>query len=250
MINGKKITVVLPAYNAEKTLSKTYNEIPHDIVDFVILTDDYSRDNTVEIARQLSISYIIKHESNRGYGANQKTCYDKALSLGADIIIMLHPDYQYTPRLILPMSNLIANGTFDVVLGSRILSPGALKGGMPFYKYISNRILTFYQNVLLNQKLSEYHTGYRAYSRIVLENVAYNKNSDGYIFDNEFLAQIIYKKYKIGEISCPTEYSKDSSTIRFFSSVIYGLGVLSVSIKFFLQKARLFHFKLFDNKSK
>ena len=249
MINGKKIAVVLPAYNAEKTLRKTYNEIPHDIVDIIILTDDNSRDNTVDIARQLSISHIIKHESNRGYGANQKTCYDKALSLGADIIIMLHPDYQYTPKLILPMSNLIATGTFDVVLGSRILSPGALKGGMPLYKYISNRILTFFQNILLNQKLSEYHTGYRAYSRLVLESIAYNRNSDGFIFDNEFLAQVIHKKFRIGEISCPTEYSNDSSSIRLVSSIIYGIGVLGVSFKFFLERTGLFHFKLFDNKN-
>jgi glycosyltransferase involved in cell wall biosynthesis len=246
MINEKKIAVVLPAYNAEKTLRKTYEEIPHDIVDFVILTDDNSLDNTLEVARQLSISHIVKHEANLGYGANQKTCYDKALSLGAEIVIMLHPDYQYPPGLILPMSNLIANGMFDVVLGSRILSRGALKGGMPFYKYISNRMLTFFQNILLNQKLSEYHTGYRAYSKAVLENITYKTNSDNYIFDNEFLAQIIYKNFKIGEISCPTEYSKDSSSIRFFSSIVYGFGVLDVSIKFFLERTGLFHFKLFD----
>lgn len=250
MINGKKIAVVLPAYNAEKTLRKTYYEIPHDSVDFLILTDDNSSDDTVEVARQLSINHIIKHDANKGYGANQKTCYDKALSLGADIIIMLHPDYQYTPRLIIPMSTLIADGMFDVVLGSRILSRGALKGGMPFYKYISNRILTFIQNIMLNQKLSEYHTGYRAYSREVLEKTAYRSNSDGYIFDNEFLAQIIYNKYKVGEISCPTEYSKESSSIRFFGSIIYGFGVLGVSIKFFLERTGLFHFRLFNNKSK
>jgi len=246
MINGKKIIVVLPAYNAEKTLRKTFEEIPHDIVDLVILVDDNSRDNTIEVARQLSINHIIKHEVNKGYGANQKTCYNEALSLGGDIIIMLHPDYQYTPKLILPMSTLIATGVFDVVLGSRILSRGALIGGMPYYKYISNRVLTLVQNILLNQKLSEYHTGYRAYTKEVLENIQFRANSDNYIFDNEFLAQIIYRKFKIGEISCPTEYSGDSSSIRFYDSIIYGFGVLGVSIKFFLKKTGLFHFRLFD----
>jgi glycosyltransferase involved in cell wall biosynthesis len=245
MIRGKKIAVVLPAYNAEKTLRKTYEEIPHEIVDFIILTDDNSRDNTVEIARQLSIHHIIKHESNRGYGANQKTCYNRALELGADIVVMLHPDYQYTPLLMHSMCMLISNGLFDVVLGSRILGKGALKGGMPVYKYFSNRILTFIQNILLNQKLSEYHTGYRAYSREVLEKINYNSGSDGYIFDNEVLAQITFCRFRIGEISCPTVYTGDSSSIGFADSIIYGFGVLCVSLKFFLHRAGIIKFRLF-----
>jgi glycosyltransferase involved in cell wall biosynthesis len=248
MVGNKKIAVVLPAYNAEKTLRKTFNEIPHDITDFIILTDDKSNDNTIEVARQLPINHIIEHETNKGYGANQKSCYDKALSLGADIIIMLHPDYQYTPKLIRPMALMIASGLYDVVLGSRILGKGALKGGMPVYKYISNRILTFTQNILQNQKLSEYHTGYRAYSRKVLENISYKTNSDGYIFDNEFLAQVMFFEFKIGEISCPTEYSGESSSINFMNSIIYGLGVLRVSFRFFLTKTGLFRAKLFYTK--
>jgi glycosyltransferase involved in cell wall biosynthesis len=246
MIKDKKIAVVLPAYNAAKTLRKTYEEIPHDIVDLVILTDDNSSDETLAVATQLSISHIITHDDNMGYGANQKSCYNRALSLGADIIVMLHPDYQYTPRLIHSMCYLIANGLFHVVLGSRILGKGALKGGMPFYKYISNRILTFIQNILLNQKLSEYHTGYRAYSKEVLENINYQSNSDGYVFDNQLLAQIIYSDYDIGEISCPTEYSNESSSINFPDSIVYGLGVIKVSIQFFLQKSMAFHFRLFE----
>jgi glycosyltransferase involved in cell wall biosynthesis len=249
MINNKKIAVVLPAYNAEKTLRKTYDEIPRDIVDFIILTDDKSSDKTLEVARGIPINYIISHQKNMGYGANQKTCYDKALSLGADIIIMLHPDYQYTPRLIPSMCNLIANGLYHVVLGSRILGRGALKGGMPGYKYLSNRILTFIQNILLNQKLSEYHTGYRAFSREVLEKINYKQNSGGYIFDNQMLAQVVFLKYEIAEISCPTVYSKDSSSINFRNSIIYGVGVIKVSLQFFLQKAGVFHFKLFENKN-
>lgn len=248
MICNKKIAVVLPAFNAEKTLRKTYEEIPHEIVDFIILTDDNSRDNTVSVANQLSINHLIKHETNKGYGANQKSCYDKALELGADIIIMLHPDYQYTPKLIHSMSYLIADGLFDVVLGSRILGVGALRGGMPLYKYISNRMLTFIQNILLNHKLSEYHTGYRAYSKEVLEKIDYRNNSDGYIFDNQFLAQVIWHRFKIGEITCPTEYSGDSSSINFTNSIIYGLGVLMVSFRFFLQKTGIFHFRLFEKR--
>lgn len=247
MINNKKIAVVLPAYNAEKTLRKTYDEIPMDIVDFIILTDDKSSDKTLDVARGIPITHIISHEENMGYGANQKTCYDKALSLGADIVIMLHPDYQYTPRLIPSMCNMIANGLFHVVLGSRILGKGAMKGGMPVYKYISNRILTIIQNILLNQKLSEYHTGYRAFSREVLEKINYKQNSNGYIFDNQMLAQIVYFNYEIAEISCPTVYSKDSSSINFKNSIIYGLGVIKVSLQFFLQKTTLFHFRLFEN---
>jgi glycosyltransferase involved in cell wall biosynthesis len=248
MIDNKKIAIVLPAYNAEKTLRKTYEEIPKDIVDFIILTDDNSSDNTLEVARKISISHIISHKLNMGYGANQKTCYDKALSLGADIIIMLHPDYQYTPRLIPSMCYLISNGLYHVVLGSRILGKGALNGGMPVYKYISNRILTFIQNILLNQKLSEYHTGYRAYTREVLEKINYQSNSDGYIFDNQMLAQIIYFRYEIGEITCPTKYSKESSSINFKNSLIYGLGVLKVSLQFFLRTRAGFRFRIFNER--
>jgi glycosyltransferase involved in cell wall biosynthesis len=248
MIYNKKIAVVLPAYNAARTLRKTYEEIPFDIVDIVILTDDKSSDETLSIAAALPINHIISHEKNRGYGGNQKTCYDKALELGADIIVMLHPDYQYPPKLIHPMCYLISEGTFDVVLGSRILGKGALSGGMPFYKYLSNRALTFVQNILVNRKLSEYHTGYRAYSREVLESIGYKDNSEGFIFDNEILAQIIYKGYNIGEISCPTDYSKDSSSIGFLSSVKYGTGVLRVSFMFLAQKTGLFNFNLFEKK--
>lgn len=247
MVDNKKIAVVLPAYNAEKTLRKTFEEIPHDIADFIILTDDKSNDKTIEVARHLQINHIIEHEINKGYGANQKSCYDKALSLGADIIIMLHPDYQYTPKLIRPMAFMIASGLYDVVLGSRILGKGAIKGGMPVYKYVSNRILTLIQNILQNQKLSEYHTGYRAYSRKVLESISYKSDSDGYIFDNEFLAQILFSGFKTGEISCPTEYSRESSSIGFFRSVVYGFGVLRVSLVYFFSKAKIFRARLFMN---
>jgi len=246
MIYGKKIAVVLPAYNAEKTLRQTYEEIPGDIVDYVILTDDGSSDRTLELAGELSIAHILKHEVNKGYGANQKTCYDRALELGADIVVMLHPDYQYTPKLIPAMCHLIASGLYDIVLGSRILGKGAVKGGMPCYKYIANRILTFFQNIMLNQKLSEYHTGYRAFSGRLLRKINYHNNSDGYIFDNELLAQIIYMKARIGEISCPVCYSPESSSIDFFRSIFYGLGVIGVSIKFVLQKTGLFRFRLFS----
>jgi len=248
MIDNKKIAVVLPAYNAEKTLRKTFDEIPHDIADFIILTDDKSNDKTIEVARQLQINHIIEHEINKGYGANQKSCYDKALSLGADIIIMLHPDYQYTPKLIKPMAFMIASGLYDVVLGSRILGKGAIEGGMPVYKYVSNRILTLIQNIFQNQKLSEYHTGYRAYSRKVLESISYNTNSNGYIFDNELLAQVLFSGFKTGEISCPTEYSRESSSIGFFRSVGYGFGVLWVSWVYFLSKTRICRSKLFIQK--
>lgn len=245
MIYGKKIAVVLPAYNAEKTLIKTYREIPADIVDIVILTDDKSNDGTLHVAEELPINHIIAHDVNRGYGANQKSCYDKALELGADIIVMLHPDYQYTPKLIPAMCHLVASDLYDVVIGSRILGKGALKGGMPLYKYIANRILTFFQNIMLRQKLSEYHTGYRAFSAKLLQKLDYRHNSDGYIFDNEILAQIIYLGKEIGEISCPTEYSEESSSIGFLRSIFYGLGVLNVSLKFVLQKSGIFHFRLF-----
>jgi glycosyltransferase involved in cell wall biosynthesis len=229
MLNGKKIVVVLPAYNAAKTLQKTYNEIPFDIVDDVVLVDDVSKDETVQLAKQIGIQHVIQHVKNRGYGGNQKSCYNKALELGADIVIMLHPDYQYTPKLIPSMVHLIANDLYHVVLGSRILGNGALRGGMPVYKYIANRLLTFTQNILVSQKLSEYHTGYRAFSREVLEKVDYETDSDDFVFDNEMLSQIIYFGYEVAEVTCPTKYFEEASSINFKRSAIYGLGVLRVS---------------------
>lgn len=245
MLNGKKIVVILPAYNAEKTLNKTFSEIPHDIVDAVILTDDYSTDQTVSEAKKLGIQYIIEHTENMGYGANQKSCYKKALDINADIIVMLHPDYQYNPKLIPAMCSLIANDVFKVVLGSRILGKSALKGGMPLYKYISNRFLTLIQNILMGQKLSEYHTGYRCFSATILKSIPFQNNSNDFIFDNQLLAQICYKGIEIGEISCPAKYEKDSSSINFSRSVSYGLGVLSVSMSYFLQKIGI-RFRLFN----
>jgi len=245
MLYGKKIVVILPAYNASKTLEKTFNEIPQNIVDDVVLTDDFSNDNTVEIAKQLGIKHIIEHNVNLGYGANQKSCYAKAIEIGADVIVMLHPDYQYNPKLIPAMADLIANGVYDVVLGSRILGKNAISGGMPMYKYIANRVLTLIQNVLMNQKLSEYHTGYRAFSASVLKSIPFKDNSDDFIFDNQLLAQCCYKGIVIGEISCPAKYEKDSSSINFKRSSIYGLGVLKVSISYFFQKLRFYNFKLF-----
>lgn len=245
MINNKRIIVVLPAYNASKTLLDTYNEIPFDIVDDVILVDDNSTDNTVEVAKQLGIKNIIRHDNNLGYGGNQKSCYNKALELDADIVIMLHPDYQYTPKLIHSMSYLIANDVYPVVLGSRILGKGALKGGMPLYKYVSNRFLTLFQNVLMNQKLSEYHTGYRAYSKEVLSSIDFNKNSNDFIFDNQFLAQIFYKGFEVAEITCPTKYFEEASSINFKRSLKYGLGVLKTSLKYFLCKNKMYKSKLF-----
>ncbi|MFT4802151.1 MAG: glycosyltransferase involved in cell wall biosynthesis [Flavobacteriaceae bacterium] len=236
MIEGKKIIVILPAYNAENTLEKTYNEIPFDIVDEVILTDDFSSDHTVRVAEKLGIKHIIQHKKNKGYGANQKSCYNKAIALSADIIVMLHPDYQYNPKLIAAMCSLIANDVFKVVLGSRILGKSALKGGMPVYKYFSNRVLTLIQNLLMGQKLSEYHTGYRSFNAEVLKEISFNNNSDDFIFDNQLLAQICYKGIEIGELSCPAKYEKDSSSINFMRSVTYGVGVLGVSIRYFLQK--------------
>ena len=230
MIDGKKLVIVLPAYNAALTLKKTYSEIPFDIVDEVVLVDDHSNDKTVEVARELGIRHIIRHDLNRGYGGNQKSCYGKALELGADIVIMLHPDYQYTPKLIQSMAYLIANNVYQVVLGSRTLGKGALHGGMPLYKYIANRLLTFFENVLLGQKLAEYHTGYRAFSREVLQRINYEVNSDDFVFDNEMLSQIIYLGYEIAEITCPTRYFEEASSINFSRSVKYGLGVLRVSL--------------------
>lgn len=245
MIKNKRVIIVLPAYNAAKTIKQTYNEIDFSIVDEVILVDDCSNDETIEIARKIGITHIIKHEKNKGYGGNQKTCYNKALELNADIVIMVHPDYQYTPLLIPSMSYLIANGLYHVVLGSRILGKGALKGGMPWYKYVANRLLTFTQNVLMNAKLSEYHTGYRAFSKEVLEAVNYNINSDNFIFDNQMLAQIWYADYEIAEITCPTKYFKEASSINIKNSTIYGMGVLKTSIQFRLQKWGLGKYRIF-----
>lgn len=236
MFNGKKVVVVLPAYNAAPTLEITYNEIPMDIVDEVILVDDASKDNTSELARRIGIQHVIRHEKNKGYGGNQKTCYDKALELGADIVIMLHPDYQYTPKLIVAMTSIIGNDLYQVVFGSRILGKGALKGGMPLYKYIANRFLTLTQNILMNQKLSEYHTGYRAFSKEVLTSINYHQNSDDFVFDNQMIAQICYKGFDIAEVTCPTKYFEEASSINFRRSSIYGLGVLSVSFGYFLEK--------------
>ena len=245
MINGKKIVVVMPAYNAEKTLEQTYAEIPMDIVDEVILTDDCSKDNTVEKAKELGIKEVLVHEKNKGYGGNQKTCYNRALEIGADIVIMVHPDYQYTPKLVHSMAYMIANGVYPVCLASRILGKGALKGGMPIIKYIANRCLTLGQNFLLHQKLSEYHTGYRAFSADVLRDINYNVASDDFIFDNEMLAQIFYNGYEIGEVTCPTKYFDDASSINFHRSSIYGLGVIRVSLLYRLCKWRLMKSKLF-----
>jgi glycosyltransferase involved in cell wall biosynthesis len=247
MINGRKVVVVLPAYNASKTLEITYHEIDFNIVDDVILVDDLSKDDTVDVARKLGIKHIIEHEKNRGYGGNQKSCYNKALEIGADIVIMLHPDYQYTPKLIPAMANLLASDLYDVVLGSRILGKGALKGGMPIIKYIANRGLTFLQNFVMNAKLSEYHTGYRAFTREVLERVNYNVNSDNFVFDNQMLAQIWYAGYEIAEITCPTKYFDDASSINLKNSTIYGLGVIKTSFQFRLQKWGLAKFKYFGN---
>ena len=247
MINNKKITIVLPAYNAEKTLRMTYAEIPFDIVDEVILVDDHSRDNTVRVARELGIKHIVSHEINQGYGGNQKTCYNKALAISSDIVIMLHPDYQYTPKLIHSMAYLIANDVYEVVLGSRILGRGALKGGMPLYKYFANRFLTFTQNILMNQKLSEYHTGYRGFSASVLRSINYTDNSNDFVFDNQMLAQIFYRGYEIAEITCPTKYFAEASSINFQRSMRYGFGVLGTAIFYFLQKCRIARFSIFSD---
>jgi len=244
MIKSKKVVVVMPAYNASETLEKTYTEIPFPIVDEVILVDDHGSDDTYELAKKLGINHVIRHQYNKGYGGNQKTCYNKALELNADIVVMLHPDYQYTPKLIESMCYLIANDLYPVVIGSRILGKGALKGGMPIYKYFANRILTLFQNILMNQKLSEYHSGFRAFSSEVLRDINFNENSDDFIFDNQMLAQIMFKKHLIGEITCPTKYFKEASSINFQRSSVYGIGVLWTSIKYFLTKIGIMNWKI------
>jgi len=236
----------MPAYNAGQTLEKTYQEIDRSIVDEVVLVDDASNDNTVKVGKELGIDHIIVHEQNKGYGGNQKSCYKKALEIGADIVVMLHPDYQYTPKLIPDMTLMIANGTYDAVLGSRILGGGALEGGMPMYKYIANRFLTAFQNILIGQKLSEYHTGYRAFSKKVLESIAMQNNSDDFVFDNQMLSQIVFKGLSIGEVSCPTKYFPEASSINFSRSTTYGIGVLITSMKFRLQKMGLAKFSIFE----
>lgn len=248
MISHKKVIVVLPAYNAEKTLERTYAEIPKDVVDEIILVDDRSSDGTVEVAKKLGVSVIV-HQKNLGYGGNQKTCYKEALKKGADVVVMLHPDYQYPPQLVGPMASLIASGMFDVVLGSRILGGYALKGGMPLYKYIANRLLTAVENICTGQKLSEYHTGFRAYSREVLEHIDFDKNSNDFVFDNEILTQVFYFQYRIGEISSPCSYNKDCSSISFRRSVIYGLAVLRTALNYVLAKKKLRFDPIFSPKT-
>jgi glycosyltransferase involved in cell wall biosynthesis len=245
MFNGKKVVVVLPAYNAEKTLEQTYREIPFDIVDDVVLVDDASKDNTLGVAQSLGIRHTIRHERNKGYGGNQKTCYRKAMELGADIVVMLHPDYQYTPKLLPAMISIIGNDVYPVVFGSRILGNGALQGGMPLYKYIANRGLTFFQNMLLGEKLSEYHTGYRAFSRNVLEGIDMEACHDDFIFDNEMVSQIFYKGFRIAEVTCPTKYFDEASSINFKRSVTYGLGCLRVSMIYRLCKWGLMRSRLY-----
>ncbi|MCK9219282.1 MAG: glycosyltransferase family 2 protein [Bacteroidales bacterium] len=248
MIHQQKVVVVLPAYNAEKTLKQTISEIPMDLVDALVLVDDASTDKTFQLAHSMSITKIIRHDFNKGYGGNQKTCYDTALALGADIVIMLHPDYQYTPKLIPAMSEIIASGLYHVVIGSRILGRGAIKGGMPRYKYLFNRLLTLIQNLLMNQKLSEYHSGYRAFSRTVLETINYSANSDDFVFDNQMLSQVFYAGFEIAEITCPTKYFKEASSINFSRSFKYGLGVLQTSLFYFLQKLGILHCKIYSKR--
>ena len=244
MISGNKLVVVMPAYNAEKTLRQTYSELPLEYVDEVVLVDDASRDNTARVAEELGIRTIV-HPVNGGYGANQKTCYRMALELGADIIVMVHPDYQYSPRLVTAMASMITSGHYDVVLGSRILGGGALKGGMPYYKYVANRALTAFENMILGVKLSEYHTGYRAFSRKVLETLPLELNSDNFVFDNEMLAQAVAFDFRIGEISCPTKYFPEASSISFWPSVRYGVGVISTAFKYLLHRRKIRTFRIF-----
>ena len=246
MLNQKKIVVVMPAFNAASTVEKTFREIPHDIVDEVVLVDDKSHDNTAEVAKNLGIKYVITHEENTGYGGNQKSCYRVALELGADVVIMVHPDYQYTPKLCQAMASMLSEGVYDCVLASRILGVGALRGGMPIYKYMSNRLLTAFQNLLLNYKLSEYHTGYRAFTREVLERLPLEDNSDNFLFDNQMVAQIVYAGFDIGEISCPTRYDEDSSSINLASSAQYGLGVIATSVLFRCHRWGIYKSRLFS----
>ncbi len=246
MYNGKKVVIVMPAYRASLTVERTYKEIPFDIVDEVILVDDYSPDNTSEVAQNIGIQHVIRHDKNKGYGGNQKTCYTKALEIGADIVVMVHPDYQYTPKLIRAMVSIIGEDLYPVVFGSRILGKGALKGGMPLYKYIANRFLTLTQNILMSQKLSEYHTGYRAFSREVLQAVPFQKCDDDFIFDNEMIAQIFWKGFEIAEVTCPTKYFEEASSINFARSSKYGLGVLRVSMRYFFSKIGVFKWGLLN----
>lgn len=245
MFHGKKVVVVMPAYNAAQTIERTYQEIPLDLVDEVVVTDDASSDETVAIANRLGLRTLV-HEQNRGYGGNQKTCYAEALDLGADVVVMLHPDYQYTPKLLAPMIGMLTDGPFDAVLGSRILGGRARAGGMPLYKYIANRFLTATQNLLAGAKLSEYHTGYRAFTRDVLERLPLLENSDDFIFDNQMLAQILYGEFRIGEVSCPAAYFEEASSINFARSVRYGLGVLAVSFQLFIQRRGWRSYPIFD----
>ncbi|MBW2698200.1 MAG: glycosyltransferase family 2 protein [Deltaproteobacteria bacterium] len=249
MFHGKKIVIVMPAYNAARTIEKTYREIPMDLVDEIVVTDDASPDETVEVARRLGLRTLV-HETNRGYGANQKTCYAEALKLDADVVVMLHPDYQYTPKLLPAMISMLTDGPFDVVLGSRILGGAARKGGMPLYKYIANRFLTAIQNALGGAKLSEYHTGYRAFTREVLEHLPLLENSDDFVFDNQMLAQILYGGFAIGEISCPAAYFEEASSINFRRSVKYGLGVLVTSVQLFLQRRGWASFSIFHERGR
>ena len=249
MIHGKRVVVVLPAYNAARTLRQTYDELPHEIVDQVILVDDASRDETSRLAREMGITTFV-HPRNLGYGGNQKTCYREALRCGADVVIMVHPDYQYTPALVTAMASMVAKGIYDAVLGSRMLGTSALKGGMPRYKYVANRLLTFIENVVLQRKLSEYHTGYRAFGREVLERLPLEENSNDFVFDNEMLAQVIAFGYRIGEVSCPTRYFEDASSISFSRAVRYGFGVLNVCLKFRLHRWGVRRWPLFDDRGR
>ena len=246
MINNKKVVVVLPAYNAAKTLEKTYLEIPFDIVDEVVITDDASIDNTVELAQKIGIKHVLQHDKNKGYGGNQKTCYDYALTLDADIIIMLHPDYQYTPKLIRAITAIIAEEVYEVVLASRILGGGALRGGMPLYKYFFNRVMTLVQNILMGQKLSEYHSGYRAFTARAIQSVPYHKNSNDFVFDNQLLAQLCYAGYEIAEVTCPTKYEAESSSINFMRSAKYGAGCMITALQYFLSKKGLMQCRIFE----
>ena len=248
MINGKRIAVVLPAYNAEKTLEATVRELP-EIVDVCILVDDHSSDGTVQIAHRLGLQYFV-HDKNYGYGRNQQTCYREALAAGADVVIMVHPDYQYTPLLATAMASMVAYGVYDVVLGSRILGGGALRGGMPFYKYVSNRLLTAFENLFLGVKVSEYHSGYRAFSSAVLTQLPLLENSDDFLFDNQMLAQSVHFGFRIGEVSCPTKYFAEASSINFRRSVTYGLGVLATTMQFALQRWGLAHFRIFSDRGR